>query len=216
MNVKLSIVFGTYNRYDMVVGLIESIRQHVETPYEIVIADGGSTDGTREWLVEQPDVVMIGERKLYGAVDAYNKAFSIAAGEFVAHLNDDCLLVDDSLDMACAMLENDKEIGQVAIPFVERERPILNYIHLGGKDYLYANFGVVRRALGESVGWWGDYLHTYGGDCELSLNIMRAGYKVVPLRGKYIYHYRAQNGPRRENAESMKFFVKWKNGLADV
>jgi len=102
VNVKLSIVFGTYNRYDMVVELIESIRQRVETPYEIVIADGGSTDGTREWLVEQPDVVIIGERSLNGAVDAYNKAFSIAAGEFVAHLNDDCLLVDDSLDAACA------------------------------------------------------------------------------------------------------------------
>ena len=208
--VNLSVVFGTYNRFAHLQGCVESIRKYVTRPYEIIIADGGSTDGGREWMVAQDDIIMIGERTLHGAVDAYNKAFSISFGQYVAHLNDDCYLQDNCLDAACDIMDKEENIGQVAIPFNDdHPRKTLNYIHMGNISILYANFGVVRKTVGDMVGWWGNYLHTYGGDCELSFQIWNAGYRVVPLRGYALYHHRVNDALRRENVESRKFFVKW-------
>jgi glycosyltransferase involved in cell wall biosynthesis len=208
--IELSIVLGTYNRMHRIVELVQSVRERVKRSYEIVVADGGSTDGTREWLVMQSDVTFLGERYLHGAIDAYNKAFSLSCGKHVAHLNDDCLLVDDALDAACDMLDTDPQVGQVALPFVDgMGAPQVNYVHMSGVLIPYANFGVLPRALGDSLGWWGDFARTYGGDCHLSFSVWNAGFRVVPLSGKYLHHYREQDGLRRENTESRRFFEHW-------
>lgn len=213
---ELSVVFGTHNRYVRLLECIESIRKFVDRSYEIVVADGGSTDGSREWLVKQPDVLFIGERSLNGAVDAYNKAFSIASGKYVAHINDDCRVQDNCFSAACDLLNKNGRFGQVAIPFVDSDGPSqVNYIHMKHTDILYANFGVVRRELGERVGWWGNYLHTYGGDCECSFRIWEAGFKVVPLQGYAIHHYREQDALRRENRDSRAFFRTWANRVSE-
>jgi GT2 family glycosyltransferase len=206
----ISIVLGTYNRFTFLRECVLTIREFVSRDYEIIVADGGSTDGSREWMVDQNDIVMIGERALFGAVDAYNKAFSIAKYPFVAHLNDDCHLQDTCLDAACELLETNPLIGQVAIPFYDRKgKPRTMHIHMNGVSVLYANFGVTRKKIGDHVGWWGNYLHTYGGDCELSFQVWNLGFQVMQLRGYAIYHHREDDGLRRENRESRKFFDKW-------
>ncbi len=211
--VELSIVTGTYNRFDRLRTCVESIERHVSRSFEIIVADAGSTDGTREWAARHPKIILIGERSLNGAVDAYNKAFSFARAPFVAHLNDDCELLDDCLDAACDILAADDTVGQVAIPFYDNgERPMINYISMAGGKVLYANFGVTRRATGDAVGWWGDYLYTYGGDCELSFQVWAAGMRVVPLTGYSLQHHREQDGLRhvRDGAKHL-FFQRWQD-----
>ena len=211
---ELSIVLGTFNRFGRLRGLIDSVRENVGRSYEIVVADGGSTDGSREWLAEQPDVVLIGERSLLGAVNAYNKAFRMSSGRYVAHLNDDCVLLDDILDDACDILDGQPSVGEVALPFVDvGGKPIVNYINMNGTSVLYANFGVLRRDLGNQVGWWGDYLYTYGGDCELSFNIWASGYRVVAFSGKHVHHYRERDELRDDIPRSDEFFKKWRHSV---
>jgi hypothetical protein len=107
-------------------------------------------------------------------------------------------------------LKKNPKFGQIAIPFVDMVgAPQVNHVRIKHTDILYANFGVTRRELGEAVGWWGNYLHTYGGDCECSFRIWEAKYKVVPLQGYAIHHYREQDELRRENRDSRAFFRTW-------
>jgi glycosyltransferase involved in cell wall biosynthesis len=210
--VELSIVMGTYNRFDRLRSCVESIEKYVSRSFEIIISDGGSTDGTREWASERDGIILVGKRSLDGAVDAYNAAFSIASAPLVAHLNDDVELMGSCLDAACDILDGDDTVGQVAIPFIDGHGdPVINYIHCNGQKVLYANFGVTRRVVGDAVGWWGNYLYTYGGDCELSFNIWDLGLRVVPLSGYALHHYREQDELRIDNTESRKFFDKWRN-----
>jgi len=209
--VELSIVLGTYNRFGRLRACVESIYRNVSVSNEIIIADAGSTDGTREWIAAQGNIILIGERGLNGAVDAYNKAFSLASAPYVAHINDDAEITGGCLDAACKILSEDSSIGQVAIPFTDNgSPPLTNYVFSSGRKVLYANFGVTRRSVGDAVGWWGDYLYTYGGDCELSFSIWDAGLRVVALEGYAIRHHREQDGLRIDNTESRKFFEKWK------
>jgi glycosyltransferase involved in cell wall biosynthesis len=48
---QISVVLGTYNRLPFLKATIASVRtSQIDIPYEIVVVDGGSSDGTIEWL----------------------------------------------------------------------------------------------------------------------------------------------------------------------
>src|SRR5215211_4072375 len=56
----VSVVIGTLNRRWHLQRAIESVRAEVEPPEsEIVVVDGGSDDGTLQWLGRQKDVLTI-------------------------------------------------------------------------------------------------------------------------------------------------------------
>lgn len=215
-NPKLSIAFGTLNRFEFLKPCLESIRVSIaDMEYEIVIADGGSTDGTLEYLRTQTDVVLIEQGERLGAVVAFNAAFGKARGEYVCNLNDDCVVVGDTLKAACDYLDTHPHCGQVAIPFgdgkqVPQTQIIPNrYAALSRKHNVpYANFGVTRRELGEEIGWWGGklsedkQLYQYGGDVFLSLMILMAKYSVDVLPRGSIVHYQLHDETRVPNVES--------------
>src|SRR5687767_6498686 len=56
-NPLISIVTGTYNRLDSLQRMIKSVRSQMprHIAYELVIVDGGSTDGTLAWCEAQAD-----------------------------------------------------------------------------------------------------------------------------------------------------------------
>lgn len=214
MNPYISIVTGTVNRLHFLKPMVWSVRQAVgEHPYEIVLVDGGSRDGTVEWCKKQPDVKFIQQGKRLGGIIAFNAGFFAATGKFVVNMNDDCYITPGTLAAACRVLEDRPEVGQVALQFGsnDKERLIRQARILDGKIYIYANFGVTRKWLGDKVGWWGRYLFHYGGDAECSMMIWDAGYQVVPLWGEqhHVYHYYAQDETRQRNYDSSEWTRKW-------
>ena len=196
--IELSVVLGTYNRLFSLAPCLASIRGAVGRKYyEIAITDGGSTDGTLEYLREQPDVILIEHGKLLGPVKAYNDAFARCTGKYVAHLNDDLTIEAWALEAACKMLDEDETIGQVAIPYTNPGGlgPKVGTCTAGGKRYLFASFGVTRKELGERAGWYDGY-HHYNGDTHLSMSIWSFGYKVAALEGYQINHLNLDNAVR--------------------
>ena len=57
-DIEISIVTGTYNRLKLLNNMVKSVRKSIGTgvPYEIIIVDGGSKDGTIQWCKDQSDV----------------------------------------------------------------------------------------------------------------------------------------------------------------
>lgn len=212
----LSIVTGTLNRKFCLKDMAASVRTAVyPMSYELVVVDGDSKDGTIEWVNDQRDIVFIQQGARMGAVSAFNEGFSKSRGKYICNLNDDCLIYGDIFCRAVEQLEADSGIGQVAIPFraSDEECPKFDFIpHQRTKrEWLYANFGVTRKSLGDKLGWWGRY-DIYGGDSELSLKIWDAGYKVVKLGGEgYVLHLAVQDSTRRGNNDTYKFYDKWNN-----
>ena len=62
----VAVILGTYNRKQHLERALASVRSAVGSlPYEIVVVDGGSTDGSREWLAGEADVVLIGASEVF-------------------------------------------------------------------------------------------------------------------------------------------------------
>ena len=91
----ISFLVPSYNSMPYIMACIESALAQRGPSIEILVQDGGSTDGTLSALAEldDPRLQVISERDA-GQSDALNRALDRATGEFVMWLNADDLLLD--------------------------------------------------------------------------------------------------------------------------
>jgi len=182
----ISLVSGTYNRLKSLQAMIRSVRQSVgDLPYEIIIVDVGSTDGSREWLQSQEDVLLIEHEEPTGSAAAFQDGFSHAQGKYVVTLNDDIVVNDDTIRIAHDFLDRFPDVGQVAFAHMYQNRDNVDSqrrIVQKAFGYVYGQCCMTRKWLGDKVNWcWSDrekYVH-YGWDNALSMKIWELGYRCV-------------------------------------
>lgn len=204
-------VFGTYNRFALCQQAVESARQAADSiPYNITVVDGGSTDGTREWLCQQKDVTLICQTgELTGAVRAFNLGFAHAVDakfDYIFHFNDDAQIVTPKAFVsALDLLESNQKIGEVAFQLDLRGQWDFEWVN----GHLYANFGMIRREAGIEVAkiqgdptghdWWNPIYRTYGADSEFGCHLWRLGWTVFPGVGLQVHDLQAQDILREKN-----------------
>ncbi len=212
----ISIISGTYNRIAYLKKMVQSVRQSIVDiyglEYEIVLVDGNSHDSTQEWCQAQPDIRLIQHEELLGAVKAFNDGAYAATGQYVILANDDIEFLDNSIWLAYVyMLEHsDCGIGcfnqdrrRQHMPDSDPNKYGVEYMPVIVKSkqqsWPYGQVCIVPKWLGDKVGWWGDYLHTYGGDNEISTQVYNLGFKVSPIAGTRIHDGEADDDLRRDN-----------------
>jgi glycosyltransferase involved in cell wall biosynthesis len=80
---------------------LASLRRQTYRRFEVVVQDGGSSDGTAEFLSSlELDRVEFRSEPDGGIGDAYNRAFERCSGELVATLDADNLLPPEALSQA--------------------------------------------------------------------------------------------------------------------
>ncbi|MCH8967191.1 MAG: glycosyltransferase [Planctomycetes bacterium] len=204
--------------------------------HEVVVVDGGSSDGTRDWLARQSDLRVILEPKREGAVRAFNKGFRAATGTYVMWLNDDAYPLAGSVEAAVAMIERPElaDVGMVAfyhnwhsprnvLDRIEHQGETFEMCHVRG--YPYANFGLLRRTLLERIGFADERYYFFAFDPDLSLKVqLTAGLKVIGCRRAVIRHEEYHDDRKvgdlsAGDEDNAKLFAKWnlpkKNGYPD-
>jgi len=86
---EISIVTPVFNSIRWIELCVLSVRHALKgRNYELIVVDGGSTDGTLDYLNQQKDIRLIpGPDK--GMYDALNKGMAAARGRILGHLNAD-------------------------------------------------------------------------------------------------------------------------------
>jgi glycosyltransferase involved in cell wall biosynthesis len=84
----ITIITPSYNRAGMITDAIESVLTQGYQPFEHIIIDGGSTDGTMDALARYVHLRIFNEPD-QGMYDALNKGLKLAEGEIVGLLNSD-------------------------------------------------------------------------------------------------------------------------------
>lgn len=219
----LTIVLGSYNRLSFLKLTIDSVRRELDLcPFscEIIVVDGGSTDGTLKWLAKQKDIISIIqhnrgewrgrpiERRSWGYF--MNLGFKCAQGKYVCMLSDDCLVVPAAIKNGVALFEDRLAAGEMvaAVAFYWRNWPEQNMYRVGRTlgNRMFVNHGLYLKSILDEVGYCDEerYLF-YHADGDLCLKMWERGYICIDSPESYIEHFsHANQASRNSNMEKQK------------
>lgn len=137
----ISVIIPSYNKIDFISKTLDSILRQNYSSYEVIVQDGGSTDGTLEviqkYAKQYPNIFKIESKRDNGQTSAINIGFSKATGEIFTYINaDDIYLQGTFFEIAREYLKNPQ-----ALWFVGRGKVI------NGKSREIAKFSTWYKNL---------------------------------------------------------------------
>lgn len=194
MTPTLSLVTGTRNRPDSFLHLLDSVVTHTSVPWEMLVADASD----QPLFCDHPNVRVLPERPRLGMSRGYNRAFRKAQGEFVLWLNDDAEVLAGYAEEALRFMRAYPEIGLGALHYSESGGGFHVNAYCG---MVYANFGILRRELGNQVGWFDEELVMYGNDNALTFRVLMSGKGVSGIPQARLLHHPIHDPERAANTE---------------
>ncbi|MGH4120177.1 glycosyltransferase [Clostridium sp.] len=212
-NRKTSIIILTYNNliYNQI--CVDSIRKYTkENTYEIIVVDNNSTDGTREWLKEQKDIVVILNDENVGFPKGCNIGIDAAGKENdILFLNNDtvatprwldnlkvCLYSSDSIGATASITNNCSNYQSISVPYSDIKDMMIfadannvsNPEKWEQKVRLVAFCMLIKREVLNKIGVM-DEQFTPGNfeDDDLCMRIIESGYKMMLCNDSFIHHF---------------------------
>ncbi len=108
-----SIILVTHNQLAYTIGCLDSVRFRTDEPYELIVVDNGSTDGSVDYLRAQSDVSLIVNPDNRGFPAAVNQGLRAARGQYFLLLNNDTLVTTGWLRRMLDCLHRHPQIGLV-------------------------------------------------------------------------------------------------------
>ncbi len=188
---EISIITATYNRAELLLQKLESLRQQTLLPdyFEWILCINGSTDKTREIFqtVQAPFTIKVIDFKTnQGISKGRNACVKEARGSILYFSDDDCILEKDTLEKHLATQQE----SRVAIGGIRFEAETIslwqpkkvNYWNLNG-----ANSSLPRKAI-EQVGGFDERLTGYGGEDLLLGYLLKKQGLIFTSLESYVTH----------------------------
>jgi glycosyltransferase involved in cell wall biosynthesis len=178
MDPELSIVIVTWNRMESLRMCILHLLSNTRSPFEIIVVDNGSQDGTSEMVSsEYPDIKLITLPENIGVCER-NRGFDIARGKWIGEIDDD-VYVWPSWDRIILSEFTDEVgiVGPQGFLFRGWEKPNIGKMVKPGQlcDFL-TGFCFIMRNVG--IGYDRRFNPRWHGDLDLSFQFLSAGWKI--------------------------------------
>ena len=188
---RVSVITPCYNGGAFLPRCCASVADQGEALAEHIVVDGGSTDGTVEWLKRQQSLRWVSEKDR-GMYDAINKGFRMAGGDIVAHLNCDEQYLPGTLAAVADVFARhpgvDIVFGDLVLvrpdgsPLAFRKAYPLRWPYVAA-SFLYVSTCTLfyRRRLIEE-GFRLDPEYKTAGDADFVVRLLRAGYRTFHVK----------------------------------
>lgn len=193
---EVSVVVPTYNRRELLLETLEALARQKAPPFEVVVADDGSTDGSFQAVLEKGSHLglagkVIRLRRNAGPATARNVALLMARADLIAFTDDDCLPVSRWIQTGLASLGSDVGVVQGCIQRPPDSHPpfFSHFIETKRIDgsFSTSNAFYRREALVESGGF--DPSCDYWEDRDLGARVLRQGWKASYAPDAVVYHH---------------------------
>jgi len=191
----ISVVIATRDRAQLLAGALRSLAaQHDAPPFEAIVVDNGSTDGTAAMLARSarehryPLVAKWCAEPNRGL--ARNVALGVARGETVLFVDDDVVLPRGFLQAHARAQERGERVvtGPILNVSDAATRPRPTLAAYSGAYFCTCNASVPRAAL-QRVGGFDARFELYGWeDTELGLRLRAAGVRHAFAWDAYLHH----------------------------
>ena len=110
---KLSIVIICWNDLKVLPACLKSIYEQTQTtPFEVIISDNGSTDGSIDWVRQNyPQARILENNANLGYARGNNVGIKEAGGDYILILNPDTIIHDRALDKWISYADRHPEAG---------------------------------------------------------------------------------------------------------
>jgi GT2 family glycosyltransferase len=159
---------------------------------EVTVFDDASTDETPTLKNKYSEINWIISDTPKGYLYARNLFLEMSDAELFVSLDDDSWFLDkDALKIAIEYLEKNNQIGAIAFEIIGPENPEIKNVPVTAVETnMYIGCGHLLNV--EAVKKVGAYIPTpglYGGEeKDLCIRLMDAGYKIILLKGLYVWH----------------------------
>jgi glycosyltransferase involved in cell wall biosynthesis/predicted Zn-dependent protease len=217
-NELTSLVILCCNQLDFTRQCLESVLRHTRAPYELILVDNGSTDGTPAYLQEVSQrpgperVVVIRNEENRGFAAGCNQGLAQARGRYLVLLNNDTLVTSGWLEGLIEWVLRDwPAVGMVGpvtswsappqqIPVDYRMPQELEaFAARRRRAYLGQALGIgrllgfcllLRREVLEAVGGLDEgFGPGFFEDDDLSLRVRKLGFRLLVALDVFIHHY---------------------------
>ncbi len=142
---SISIVIPNYNSSSTLKGCIKAVKaMHYPKPFEILVIDDGSTDGSQKILKGIKGIKVLAKKKNEGKARALNEGIRMVKGELVACIDADTFPEKDVLEKMAAMFADEKTGAVTGFIKVHNPKSILQKIQ--AVEYTVA-FGLLQKVL---------------------------------------------------------------------
>lgn len=108
----LSIIVISYNTREMTLACLASVYEQTKLPFELIVVDNASTDGSAKAIAEAfPQVHLIAEDTNHGFAPAHNIALPHATAPWLLLLNPDTVVLNQAIDRLYAFAQSHPEAG---------------------------------------------------------------------------------------------------------
>jgi putative colanic acid biosynthesis glycosyltransferase len=185
---KISVIIPTYNSRRTLESAIRSVCNQSYSAHEILVIDGGSTDGTLDVIkANEKNITYWVSQRDEGVYDAINKGILRATGEWIYVLgSDDVLASDDALESVASNLSDTISLLFGSIRNVNIKHSLVPEVHMSSlgnalylRNTLHQQSAFYRKSLFEkeqfdtSLKVLADY------DFHLALFTQKVAYKSV-------------------------------------
>lgn len=105
---KISVIIPAYNEESCIANCLQALNIGTEKPFEIIVADGMSTDRTRKIAENNVAIVIDNVRK--HAAGGRNAGIKKAKGDVIAFIDADCIPAPDWLEQIHKAFEYEKDL----------------------------------------------------------------------------------------------------------
>ena len=106
---NVSVIIPTYNRKNLLKRALHSASSQTFVPQEIIVVDDGSSDGTKDWVLERFPCVRYISQDNSGVSSARNRGIREAKGSWIAFLDSDDEWMPDKLEKQEIAINDSKE-----------------------------------------------------------------------------------------------------------
>lgn len=210
----ITIVIPSYNQSEYLPDAIESCLSQTRKPYEIIVVDDGSTDGSLEIARKYPVTVVSQVNK--GLPSARNAGIMSATSGYVLFLDSDDMLMPDAIEEITRRIVPDypdviapslKCFGLSGEEVILMENPQMEDFRSGNR--IGSCVCVRRMALLNVGGYSPRMIHGYE-DLHLTINLLSRRYEIETI-AKPLWLYRV-----RENSMALTAKDHHKELLAQI
>ena len=238
---KLSLVIPTLNCLAQTQEFLSSLEANKpNVPYEVIVVDNASTDGTRELLptLGKPfRTILLNERRSYAANN--NHAARLARGEILALLNNDLVLTPNWLTPMLDLIESSQRVGAVGNVQIQPKTGLIDHagvsFDLGGipfhirknrkripsGSYRECNAVtgacmLIRRDLFLAMNGFNENYKNSSEDIDLCVRLRLAGYRILVSHESRIYHQVSSSPGRFDHVgtNTALFLSEWQDVTA--